>query len=59
MLAQFSMIDAEYQLWRNGIPYVEWLVDHLDCNEFNETCLMPSLFARVCIISFSLSFLFS
>ena len=30
MLATLSMTDAEYQLWRNDIPYAEWLVGDLD-----------------------------
>ena len=56
-LAQLSMTDVEYQLWRNGIPYAKWLVGDLDYNEFNETHFMPSLSKGVCILSFSLSFL--
>ncbi|KAK9997949.1 hypothetical protein SO802_017552 [Lithocarpus litseifolius] len=51
MLAPFSMTDAEYQLGRNGIPYVGCLVDDMDYNEFNETCFMPFLIAEVCILS--------
>ena len=43
MLASLSMTDAEYQLWRDGIPHVEWLVDDLDYDEFNKTPLTPSL----------------
>ena len=31
-------------------------MDDLDYAEFSETHLMPSLFAKVCILSFSLSF---
>ena len=53
------MTDVEYQLQRSDIPYAERLVDDLDYDEFSETCLMPSLLAKVCILSFSLSFLFS
>ena len=30
MLATLSMTDAEYQLWRNDIPYAERLVGDLD-----------------------------
>jgi len=33
-------------------------MDDLDYAEFSETHLMPSFFAKVCILSFSLSFLF-
>ena len=53
------MTDTEYQLWRSDIPYAEQLVDDLDYDEFYETHLMPSLSTEVCILSFSLSFLFS
>ena len=37
--------------------YVERLVEDLDYEEFSETHLMPSLSVKVCILSFSLSFL--
>ena len=46
-------------MWRSDIPYAEWLMDDLDYVVFNETRLMPFLSTRVCILSFSLSFLFS
>ena len=41
---------AEYQLWRNNIPYAEWLVDEMGYDEFNETRLMPSLILEVCFL---------
>ena len=52
MLAPLSMTDTEYQLWRNDTPYVEWLVDEMGYDEFSETCLMPSLISKVCVLSF-------
>ena len=30
MLAPLLMTDAKYQLWRDGIAYVEWLLGDLD-----------------------------
>ncbi|KAL0004867.1 hypothetical protein SO802_012428 [Lithocarpus litseifolius] len=45
ILAPLSITDAEYQ--RNGIPYAGRLVDDLYYDEFNETCLMPSLIQEV------------
>ena len=59
MFAPLSIIDVEYQLWRSGIPYADRLVDDINYTEFSKTRLMPSLSAEVCILSFSLSFLFS
>ena len=56
ILALLSMIDAKYQPWRNGIPYVERPVDDMDNGEFSETYLMPFLSTKVSILSFSLSF---
>lgn len=58
MLAPLSMTNVKYQLWRSIIPYTERLMDDLDYDEFSETCLMPFLFAKICILSLSLSFLF-
>ena len=55
MLAPLFMTDVEYQLQRSGIPYAERFVDEMDYNEFNETCLMPSLIAEVCILSLLMS----
>jgi len=51
MLASLFLTNAEYQLWRNGIPYTERLMDDLDYDEFSETHLMPSLIQEVCILS--------
>ena len=42
MLAPHSMTDAEYNTWGSGISYAEWLLEGLDYEEFNHTCLMPS-----------------
>ena len=53
MLALLSMTDAEYLMWRSGIPYVERLTGDLDYGEFSETCLMPSFPIGVCILSLS------
>ena len=41
MLAPLSMKDAEYQLWRNGIPYAKRVTNELDYDKFNNTRLMP------------------
>ena len=57
MLAPLSMMDAEYQLWRNGIPYAQQLFDDLGYDEFSETYLMSFFPIEVCI--FSLSFFLS
>lgn len=43
MFTPLSMTNAEYQLWRNGIPYTQWVSDELDYDKFNNTQLMPSL----------------
>lgn len=51
VLALLSITDAEYQLWRNGIPYAQQLVDDLD------SCL-PFLLKYVSSL-FHLSFLFT
>lgn len=53
MLASLSMTNAEYQLWRNGIPYSKLLMGDLDYEEFNETFLMSSFPIGVCILSLS------
>lgn len=58
ILAMLSMTDAEYQLWRNGIPYAERLVGDLDYEEFSEARLMPSFAIGVCILSLSSFFSF-
>lgn len=57
MRAPLSMTDAKYQLWRNDIPYVQWVLGDLDYNEFSKTRHMPSFPIGVCI--FSLSSFFS
>lgn len=58
ILAMLSMTDAEYQLWRNGIPYAERLVGDLDYEEFSEARLMPFFAIGVCILSLSSFFSF-
>ena len=47
MLAPHSMIDAKYNLWGSGVSYAERLLERLDYDEFNITCLMPSLIVQV------------
>ena len=58
MLTPLSMTDAEYDLWRQGIPFARRATDELDCKEFNDTRLMPSLTAVVCVIPFLIFFSF-
>ncbi|KAL0004875.1 hypothetical protein SO802_012436 [Lithocarpus litseifolius] len=43
MLASLSMTNAEYALWSPGLAYVIPLREELYHDEFNPTCLMPSL----------------
>ena len=57
MLAPYSMIDAEYNTWGSGISYVERLLEGLDYEEFNLTCLMPSLTVLVYVQTMVLCFL--
>ena len=52
MLALLSMTNAKYPLWRNGIPYTQWVSDELDYEEFNDTRLMPSLSPAICVLPF-------
>ena len=59
MLALLSMTDAEYQLWRNVIPYAQRVTDELDYEEFNDTRLMPFLAPTVCALPFLIHFIFS
>ena len=47
MLAPHSMIDAQYNSQGSDVPYVGWLFEGLDYEEFNITRLMPSLTAQV------------
>ena len=58
MLTPLSMMDVEYDLWRQGIPFAGRVTDELDCKEFNDTRLMPSLTAVVCVIPFLIFFSF-
>ena len=47
MLALNSMSDSEYNSWESGVSYAERLLEGLDYEEFNITCLMPSLTIQV------------
>ena len=53
MLAPHSMIDVKYNLWGNGISYVEQLLEGFDYEEFNITHLIPSLTIQVCKVVIS------
>ena len=53
MLAPHSMIDVKYNLWGNGISYVEQLLEGFDYEEFNITHLIPSLTVQVCKVVIS------
>ena len=59
MLAPLSMTYAEYQLWRNSIPYAKWVLDELEYEEFNNTRFMPSLTPAVCALFLLIYFHFS
>ena len=58
MLALLLMTNAEYRLWRNGIPYVKRLLGNFDHDEFNVARLMAPFPIRVStfLSSISLSF---
>lgn len=43
MLPSRSMMTAEYDLRRPGIPYTKQVTDELDYDEFSETRLCPPL----------------
>ena len=58
MLAPHSMIGAEYNSWRSGASYAEQLLEGLDYEEFNITCLMPSLTIQVYVQSLFFCFFF-
>ena len=51
MLTPCSMTDAEYDLWRLGIPFTNRVTDELDYDEFSGTHLMHSLLALVCVLA--------
>ena len=51
MLAPLSMIDAEYQLWKDGIAYAEQLLGDLDYDDFSKGHLMSPFPIKVCIFS--------
>ena len=51
MLAPHSMTNAEYNLWRPGIPFTNRVTDELDYDEFSGTLLMPSFIVPVCVLS--------
>ena len=57
MLALLSMTNAEYQLWRAGIPYAKRLMDEMGYDEFSETRLMSFLIHKVCIIFYPFPFI--
>ncbi|KAK9998106.1 hypothetical protein SO802_017709 [Lithocarpus litseifolius] len=50
MLAPLSMTNAEYQLWRNGIPYAGRLVNDLDYDEFNYDAYIRLALAHVVLL---------
>lgn len=52
MLAPFSMINAEYQLWRGGIAYAKKLLGDLNYGDFSEDHLMSPFPIGVCTFSF-------
>ena len=56
MLASLSMTNTEYQLWRNGIPYVARVTNEQDYEEFNDTHLISSLTPVVCVLPFLIYF---
>ena len=58
IFAPLFLMNAEYQLWRNGIPYAKWLLGDLDYDKFSETRLMPSFPLEYVSSLFPLSFLF-
>lgn len=51
ILALYSMTNAEYNLWRPGIPFTNRVTDELDYDEFSGTHLLPSLTVPVCILA--------
>lgn len=59
MLSLLSMINAEYYLWRNNIPYAMQVTDELDYDEFNDTHLMPSFTTAIYVLPFLIYFHFS
>ena len=56
MLAPRSMMDAEYDLWRLGIPFTNQITDELDYDKFSGTRFMPSLTVLVCVLAPLISF---
>ena len=59
ILTPLSMTDAKYQLWRSGILYTQQVSEEMDYDEFNNTCLTPSLTPTIYSLSLSLSLSFS
>ena len=47
MLAPYSITDAKYNSWGNGVPYTGRLLKGLNYEEFNITRLIASLTAQV------------
>lgn len=56
MLASLSMIDAEYQMWKDGITCAKRLLGDLDYDDFSKGHLISPFPIGVCVFSF-LSFL--
>lgn len=52
MLAPLSMIDAKYQMWKDGIAYAKRLLGDLDYDDFNKGRLMSPFPIGVCVFSF-------
>ena len=51
MLTLLSMTDTKYAMWSPGVAYINQFREELDYEEFNYTCLMPSLTVKVCTTS--------
>lgn len=51
MLGSRSTMNVEYDLWGLGIPFINWVIDELDYDEFSGTCYMPSLTVLVCVLA--------
>ena len=47
MLAPHFMTDVEYNSWGSGVSYAKQLLERLDYEKFNITCLMLSLIVQV------------
>ena len=56
MLAPHSTMNAEYELWRPGIPFIDQVIDELDYDKFSRTHLMPSFIVSVCVLTLLIFF---